>query len=60
MTLRGLLNIALLDMSEVLGSPHALGGSGFEAFTGWHGLTQFFNRKAKTTCLEEMQARLAA
>lgn len=32
----------------------------FESFTGWHGLTQFFNRKAKTTCLEEMQARLAA
>ena len=34
--------------------------SAFESFTGWHGLTQFFNRKAKTTCLEEMQARLAA
>lgn len=34
--------------------------SAFEEFTGWHGLTQFFNRKAKTTCLEEMQARLAA
>jgi hypothetical protein len=32
----------------------------FESFTGWRGLTQFFNRKAKTTCLEEMQARLAA
>lgn len=31
-----------------------------ESFTGWRGLTQFFNRKAKTTCLEEMQARLAA
>jgi hypothetical protein len=34
--------------------------SAFETFTGWHGLTQFFNRKAKTTCLEEMQARFAA
>jgi hypothetical protein len=34
--------------------------SAFEEFTGWHGLTQFFNRKAKTTCLEEMQARMAA
>ncbi len=32
----------------------------FESFTGWHGLTQFFSRKAGKTCLEEMQARMAA
>lgn len=34
--------------------------SAFEEFTGWRGLTQFFNRKAKATVLEEMQARMAA
>lgn len=34
--------------------------SAFESFTGWRGLTQRFNRKAKTTCLEEIQSRMAA
>lgn len=38
--------------------PHYV--AAFESFTGWRGLTQFFNRKAGTTCLEEVQARLAA
>lgn len=38
--------------------PHYV--AAFESFTGWRGLTQFFNRKAKTTCLEEMQSRMAA
>lgn len=32
----------------------------FESFTGWRGLTQRFNRTAQTTCLEEVQARMAA
>ena len=31
----------------------------FESFTGWRGLTQYFNRSAKATILEELQARAA-
>ena len=31
----------------------------FEGFTGWRGLTQYFNRSVKATCLEELQARAA-
>ena len=32
----------------------------FEALTGQRGLTKFFNRRAKCTVLEELQARNAA
>lgn len=32
----------------------------FEAYTGWRGTTQRFNRAAHTTCMEEVQARFAA